>query len=94
METPVAKTLIETYGFTQAELDSVCWNRLYKEKALIEFLELVNKFAEIMEPQNVACWFRSAHQNFNFRTPLFLIQFGEIDLIWDIYWNIASGSPS
>src|SRR5436190_13943901 len=64
-----------------------------QEKALVEMDRLLDALARVMQPEQVSHWLKTPNQAFDSSTPLQVVERGEIDRIWRMLYDLASGQP-
>ena len=64
-----------------------------QEKALVEMDRLLDALARVMQPEQVSHWLKTPNQAFDSSTPLHVVERGEIDRIWRMLYDLASGQP-
>jgi hypothetical protein len=64
-----------------------------QERALVEMDRLLDGLARLMRPAEVGQWLKSPNPAFDGSTPLQLVERGEMDRIWQMFYDLESGQP-
>jgi hypothetical protein len=105
---PDVKTLCDTYklrreelgrltGFSLRALAEWAAGKLPSEPAkrrLQEVRRLLDGLAEIIKADRIPGWLRQPNPAFDRLTPLQVIELGEIDRLWAMVHDLASGQPT
>ena len=75
-------------GLSNKQLTPVLLRRIHKTRALLDAL------SEIVQLESIPSWMRKSNPAFENRTPLKVIEDGEIDLLWSMVHELAHGSCS
>ena len=64
------------------------------KRRLHEVRRLLDALAEIVKPEHIPAWLHQRNAAFDNLTPLQVIEFGEIDRLWAMVYDLGSGQPS
>jgi DNA-binding transcriptional regulator YiaG len=63
------------------------------KRRLQEVRRLLDALAQIVKPESIPTWLHQRNSAFDHLTPLQVIEFGEIDRLWAMVHDLASGQP-
>ncbi len=63
------------------------------KRRLHEVRRLLDALAEIVKREHIPKWLRQRNAAFDDLTPLQVIEFGEIDRLWRMVYDVGSGQP-
>jgi hypothetical protein len=64
------------------------------KRRLHEVRRLLDALAEIVKREHIPKWLHQRNAVFDDMTPLQVIEFGEIDRLWAMVYDLGSGQPS
>jgi DNA-binding XRE family transcriptional regulator len=63
------------------------------QRNYVEVKRLCDSLGEVIDPGSLGQWFRSPNAAFGGSKPLEVIERGEIDRLWEMYYRLRSGMP-
>lgn len=59
----------------------------------VEVKRLCDALGEVVDPAALGGWFRAPNEAFNGLKPIEVIERGEIDRLWEMFYRLRSGMP-
>jgi DNA-binding XRE family transcriptional regulator len=63
------------------------------QRTYVEVLRLCGALAQVVDSNALGAWFKAPNQLLSGRTPMEVIEHGEIDRLWEIVYRLRSGMP-
>jgi DNA-binding XRE family transcriptional regulator len=63
------------------------------QRDYVEVKRLCDALSEVVEPSALGEWFRAPNEAFGGSKPIEVIERGEIDRLWDMFYRLRSGVP-
>jgi len=64
------------------------------QRNYVEVKRLCDGLSEVLEPAGLGEWLNSVNESFGGLKPLEVIERGEIDRLWEMYYQLRSGAPA
>ena len=61
---------------------------------LLDIFDLYFALTEVVKSEHIAEWLHAKNRAFGNRTPLQVILDGDIDLLWEMVYQLRSGQPT
>ncbi len=63
------------------------------QRDYVEVKRLCDSLSEVVEPSALGEWFRAPNEAFGGSKPIEVIERGEIDRLWEMFYRLRSGMP-
>ncbi|PHS01525.1 MAG: hypothetical protein COA78_22560 [Blastopirellula sp.] len=63
------------------------------QRNYLEVKRLCDSLSEVVEPSCLGSWFNTPNEAFNQFKPIEVIERGEIDRLWEMFYRLRSGMP-
>lgn len=63
------------------------------QRNYVEVDRLCNSLSEVVDPACLGDWFNTPNDSFGSLKPIEVIERGEIDCLWEMYYRLRSGMP-
>jgi hypothetical protein len=91
MTRPLFSRLINVSERAVAEVESKQKKVDKLQRNYVEVKRLCDALAEVLEPSVLGEWFNSANDSFGGLKPIEVIERGEIDRLWEMFFRLRSG---
>jgi hypothetical protein len=82
----VSERAVAAVESTQKKVDKL-------QRNYVEVKRLCDALSEVLEPSALGDWFNSANESFGGLKPIEVIERGEIDRLWEMFFRLRSGLP-
>jgi len=63
------------------------------QRNYVEVKRLCDSLSEVVDPAGLGDWFRTPNDAFGSLKPIEVIERGEIDRLWEMFYRLRSGMP-